>query len=98
MTRGWAPSKKDATQPAIEQAFARAGWSIDDTHITPHGFDLYVAKRGVTIAIECKTGRRKRTPEQVEKAEQWQGLYLTGSDPLVMLETAEAMLEDHSHG
>lgn len=94
MPRGFAPAKKDGSQPAIEAAFIQAGWSVDDVHVCANGFDLYVAKRGHTIAIECKTGNKKRTPEQIDKAERWQGDYLWGSDPLVLLETAEAKLNE----
>ena len=93
MPRGFAPAKKDTSQPAIEAAFIQAGWSVDDVHVCANGFDLYVAKRGHTIAVECKTGSKKRTPEQIDKADRWQGDYLWGSDPLSLLEAAEDKLK-----
>ncbi len=89
MPRGFAPSKKDISQPAIEAAFKRAGWSVVDTHaLSEQAPDPFVAN-GVTIAIECKTGNRKRKPHQVVWADNWRGLYLTGNDPLTLLEQAE---------
>lgn len=94
MPRGFAPSKKDAIQPAVEDAFRQAGWSVEDIHMTPNGFDLIVAKRNHTIVIECKTGRRKRTPEQIAKALNWQGDYLYGNDPLLLLERAEESIRE----
>jgi len=88
--------KTDTTQSAIVQAFRQAGWSVQDTSAVGGGApDLFVAKRGVTIAIEAKTGKKKRMNNQVEWAESWRGLYVWGSDPLVLLELAEAMLWGH---
>jgi hypothetical protein len=93
--RGFAASKKDLSQPAIEAAFEVAGWSVCDTHaMGERAPDLFVAKRGMTIAIECKTGKAKRMEHQVAWAEDWRGAYLWGSDPLVLLEQAEALLQE----
>jgi hypothetical protein len=93
MPRGFAPAKKDGTQPAVEDAFARAGWALCDTHaLGKDAPDLFVSKLGATVAIEVKTGRARRRAHQVEWADRWKGLYLWGSDPLVLLEQAEAML------
>jgi len=85
--------KTDTTQSAIVQAFRQAGWSVQDTSAVGGGApDLFVAKRGVTIAIEAKTGKRKRMDNQVEWAELWRGDYIWGSDPLILLEQAEDKL------
>lgn len=93
MPRGFAPAKKDSSQPAIEKAFERAGWVVCDVHaLGRNAPDLFVAKAGVTIAIECKSGSRKRKEHQVEWAELWPGLYLWGSNPLTLLEDAEVIL------
>ena len=95
MPRTFAPAKKDTTQPAIEAAFVRAGWSICDTHaLGRQAPDMFVSKRRTTIAIECKTGKRKRAAHQVEWEQSWQGHYLTGNDPLKLLEWAEAILTE----
>ena len=94
MPRGHAPSRKDNTQTPTEQAFERAGWSVCDVHaLGENAPDLFVSKRQVTIAIECKTGNEKRKPHQVKWAEKWQGDYLTGNNPLTLLEQAEGILE-----
>ena len=93
MPRGHAPSKKDTVQPAIEAAFIRAGYSVCDVHaLGKDAPDLFVAKSNVTIAIECKTGSNKRMPHQVDWADDWHGEYLTGNDPLKLLEEAEFIL------
>lgn len=92
MPRGYAPSKKDSSQPAIEAAFRQAGWAIEDVHIVGGGFDLFVAKHGHTIAIECKSDKKKLTPAQLEKQAAWQGDYLWGSDPVLLLQMAEIKL------
>lgn len=93
MPRTFAPARKDLSQPAIEEAFRSAGWSICDTHaLSKNAPDLFISKAGVTIAIECKTGNRKRKPHQVEWADNWRGKYLTGNDPLELLEQAELIV------
>jgi len=90
---GYAFNRADQTQPVIVQSFEKAGWTVLDTHRVGGGApDLFVAKRGVTIAVEAKTGKRKRRDNQIAWANDWNGLYLWGSDPLVLLEQAEAML------
>lgn len=92
MPRGFAPSKKDATQPAIEEAFRRAGWSVCDVHaVGRNAPDLFVSKKMTTIAIECKTGRGRRMVHQVDWAEGWRGYYLTGNDPALLLDQAEGI-------
>lgn len=95
MPRTFAPAKKDATQPAIEQAFKAAGWSVCDVHaLGKNAPDLFVAKAGLaTIAIECKTGKNKRKEHQVAWADSWQGYYLTGNDPVTLLAQAEKILK-----
>ena len=94
MPRGFAGSKKDTTQPAIEAKFRQAGWSVCDTHaLGVEAPDMFVAKRGLTIAIECKTGKAKRKPHQIDWAIEWRGEYLWGSNPLYLLEQAENILE-----
>ena len=94
MPRSFAPAKKDLTQPAIEDAFRSASWSVCDVHaLGKQAPDLFVSKAGLTIAIEAKTGTNKRKAHQEEWAEGWRGKYLWGSDPLLLLEQAEAMLD-----
>jgi hypothetical protein len=95
MPRGFAPAKKDIAQPAVEKAFLQAGWSVCDTHaLGEDAPDLFVAKRGRTIAVEVKTGKKKRKPHQVAWANNWNGRYLWGSDPLLLLEMAERELDE----
>jgi len=90
MPRTFAPAKKDLTQTGIEFAFIAAGWAICDTHaLGKKAPDLFVSKSLVTIAIECKTGNRKRKAHQVEWAENWKGHYLTGNDAEALLKAAE---------
>lgn len=91
MPRTFAPAKKDTTQPDIERAFIAAGWSICDTHaLGKKAPDLFVSKGGsVTIAIEAKTGNRKRKAHQIEWADNWKGHYLTGNDSETLLKAAE---------
>jgi cellulase/cellobiase CelA1 len=85
--------KVDTTHSAIVQAFRQAGWSVLDTSAVGSGApDMFVAKRGVTIAVEAKTGKKQRRDNQIVWANEWNGLYLWGSDPLELLEQAEAML------
>ena len=85
--------KVDTTQSAIVQAFRQAGWSVQDTSAVGSGApDLFVAKSGHTIAIEAKTGKKKRMENQIEWAELWRGDYIWGSDPLILLEQAEDKL------
>jgi len=95
MPRTFAPSKKDTTQPAIEAAFKRAGWSLVDTHaLGDDAPDLFVSYGRTTIAIECKTGKRKRTPGQIVWADNWQGYYLSGNDPLQLLTDARNIIAE----
>lgn len=92
---GYAFHRADLTQPAFVEAFTKAGWSVMDSHRIGGGVpDLFVAKRGVTIAIECKTGKEKRRDNQVVWESKWNGLYLWGSNPLELLEQAEKMLTE----
>jgi len=88
--------KVDTSQRDIVQAFEQAGWSVLDTSRVGGGApDLFVAKRGVTIAVECKTGKKKRQVNQVEWEECWHGLYLWGSNPLELLEVAENLMTEN---
>jgi len=94
MPRTFAPSKKDLTQPAIEAAFKRAGWSVCDVHsVGLNCADLFVAKFNITIAVECKSNGAKPGPIQAAWAKEWRGRYLTGDDPQLLLLQAEAILE-----
>lgn len=86
--------KVDITQSPTVQAFLRAGWSVLDTSRIGGGApDLFVSKRGVTVAIECKTAKKQRRENQIAWADDWRGEYLWGNDPLQLLEMAEAKLE-----
>ena len=94
MPRTFAPSKKDTTQPAIEAAFKRAGWSVCDVHaVGLNAPDLFAAKHSITIAVECKSNGLKPSPIQAAWAREWKGRYLTGDDPALLLLQAEAVLE-----
>lgn len=93
MPREFAPSNKDKSQYLIEPAFIAAGWVVCDTHaLGKFAPDLFVSKRFTTVAIECKTGTRKRKAHQVVWADKWQGHYLTGNDPQELLKRAEEIL------
>jgi len=93
MPRSFIGAKKDTSQPDIEKAFLAAGWCICDTHaLGKNAPDLFAAKAGVTVAIECKTGNNKRKDHQVEWGERWAGNYLWGSDAVDLLLKAELLL------
>lgn len=86
--------KPDNTQRATVQAFQQAGWSVLDLKSLGGGApDLLVAKHGVSIVLELKSGSKKRRDNQIEWAQQWRGEYLWGNNPLYLLEQAEAILE-----
>jgi hypothetical protein len=91
MPRTFAPAKKDLTQKGIEQAFIASDWAVCDVHaLGKDAPDLFVSKGGhTTIAIEAKTGNRKRKAHQVEWAENWKGHYLTGNDAEALLRSAQ---------
>lgn len=95
MPRGFAPSRKDGTQSNVEMAFHSAGWSFCDVHsVGKDAPDLFVAKRGLTIAIECKSPGGKRAEHQIQWAKDWQGAYLCGEDAFDLLTSAEQLLSE----
>jgi hypothetical protein len=92
MPRGFAPSRKDLSQPEIEQALRRAGWQVCDTHSIGSP-DLFCSKNGLTVAVECKTSGKQLKTHQVEWADRWFGFYAWGSEPTDIVAQCEACLE-----
>lgn len=54
--------------------FKALGWSVLQISVTD-GPDLFAAKRTRTVAVECKTGKRKLRPGQVTFRDNWNGEY-----------------------
>lgn len=66
--------RRDQSEASIFAYLRKAGWSVEP-HSAKDGPDAFIAKGGITIAIECKTGKAKPRPGQIAWAKEWQGLY-----------------------
>jgi hypothetical protein len=67
-------AKRDTSEKAIVDYLRAAGWSVLPVSVKD-GPDNFIAKHGITIAIECKTGNAKPRAGQVKWSENWQGMY-----------------------
>lgn len=70
---------RDLSEASIVEYLRKAGWSVLPV-TTKDGPDLFIAKAGITVAIECKSGKRKLKPGQKVWAEGWQGTYFVLRD------------------
>jgi hypothetical protein len=52
---------RDLSEASIVEYLRKAGWSVLPVN-TKDGPDLFIAKAGITVAIECKSGKRKLKP------------------------------------
>ena len=90
MPRGYAPSKKDGNQNELEKVFIISGYSVSDTHAvgtrllkdgTASGaLDMFVAKHGVTILVECKVGEARLNPAESAFFNAWRGEKIIARD------------------
>lgn len=65
-------TRRDTSEKPIIAFLKAAGWSVMQVNVRD-GPDLFVSKSGVTIAVECKTGKAKQEPGQKQWMERWQG-------------------------
>ena len=72
MTLSRRAAKRDASEAGIFAFLRKAGWSIEP-HSARNGPDAFIAKAGITLAIECKTGKAKLRPGQQGWMDTWQG-------------------------
>jgi Holliday junction resolvase len=68
-------ARRDQSEAAIVQALRQLGWSVLQVSVKD-GPDLFAARNGRSVAIECKTGKRKLKPGQDAFAKNWQGEYV----------------------
>ena len=73
-------ARKDANHKQIVELFRGLGWSVLDVAQLKNCCDIFVAKNGLTIAIEIKDGNkppsaRKLTPGELKFKERWSGDY-----------------------
>jgi Holliday junction resolvase len=62
--------RRDQSEPAIVQALEQTGWSVCQVSVKD-GPDLFAAKGGIVVTIECKTGSAKLKPGQVDFQQRW---------------------------
>ena len=86
-------SRKDSTHQPIERALQALGWTTHDTSRLGENFpDMIAAKRGITILVECKTGKRKLSEGQQEFYQTWNGkVYVARSIDDVLTINHQAM-------
>ena len=63
-------AKIDVNQPAIVAAFRKLGWSVLIISQLKKCCDIFVAKGGVTIAVEIKDGDKPPSARKLSKGEQ----------------------------
>ena len=63
-------AKVDVNQPAIVAAFRRLGWSVLIISQLKKCCDIFVAKAGVTIAVERKDGDKPPSARKLSEGEQ----------------------------
>jgi hypothetical protein len=97
-------ARRDKSEAAIVQALRQLGWSVLQVSVKD-GPDLFAARRVYktgpnpedwtwtwrTVAIECKTGKRKLKPGQEDFARNWAGEYvvLRSVDDVLALNNGE---------
>ena len=71
-------NKRDINQQQITNALRKAGFSVlDISRCGGAAPDLVVSKKGFTMLVEIKSGNNKPRQNQVEFADNWQGLVMT---------------------
>jgi len=85
-------AKVDANQPDIVKAFRDLGWYVLIISQLKNCCDIMVSKKGRTIAIEIKDGRKppsqqKLTEGELKFKDEWQGEYalITSVDDVLKL-------------
>jgi hypothetical protein len=79
-------AKRDQSEKLIVETLRQLGWSVLQVSVA-NGPDLFAAKRQYrfsehgehvlrTVAIECKTGKKKLKPGQEDFRSKWQGEYV----------------------
>ena len=73
-------ARKDDNHQEIVRAFKKLGWSVLDTAQLKNCVDLFVAKKGYTIAVEVKDSKkppsaRKLTIGELKFKQGWKGPY-----------------------
>ena len=73
-------AKKDVNHNEIADIFKKNGWSVLDVSQLKKCCDMFIAKRGRTIAVEVKDGAkppsaRKLTDGELIFARNWNGEY-----------------------
>ena len=63
-------AKVDVNQPEIVAAFRRLGWSVLIISQLKKCCDIFVAKGGVTIAVEIKDGDKPPSARKLSEGEQ----------------------------
>ncbi len=63
-------AKIDVNQPEIVAAFRRLGWSVLIISQLKKCCDIFVAKGGVTIAVEIKDGEKPPSARKLSEGEQ----------------------------
>lgn len=65
-------AKRDLSEAAIVEYLRKAGWSVLHLSVT-NGPDLVAGKHGHNVLLECKTGKGKLRPGQIQWGASWQG-------------------------
>jgi hypothetical protein len=67
-------AKRDESEAEVIAMFRLLGWSVLQINVQD-GPDLFAAKFKRTVAVECKTGKRKLRPGQSKFNDNWYGEY-----------------------
>jgi Holliday junction resolvase len=88
-------AKRDQSERLVIETLRQLGWSVLQVSVKD-GPDLFAAKADWldgprTVAIECKTGKRKLKPGQEDFARNWAGEYvvLRSVDDVLALNNGE---------
>lgn len=66
--------KVDTTHGPVRSAFREVGATVIDTfRVGDDAPDMLVGWRGLTVAVEVKTGKKRETKGQQERREAWRG-------------------------
>ena len=66
------PQKRDLSEKIIVDFLRQAGWSVLPISVR-NGPDLVAGKHGINLLLECKTGKGKLRPGQVQWGIDWKG-------------------------
>ena len=73
-------AKVDSNQPEIVKAFRDLGWYVLIISQLKNCCDIIVSKKGRTIAVEIKDGKKSKSKQKLSEGElkfksEWQGEY-----------------------